>query len=137
MKQVTVFLVREKDGSFSCCPGDDYDLPYGLIGEGDTVEAAIAEWYAAYDDMRKSFERDGEEFVEAEFTFAYDVPTFLIYYAGKITYAGLSKLTGISSSQLCQYAKGYRNPSLKTTKKIQNALYDFGSDLRQIRLIKQ
>ncbi|MBO4943446.1 MAG: helix-turn-helix transcriptional regulator [Muribaculaceae bacterium] len=114
---------------------DKADLPYGLVGEGATVAEAMAEWNQAYNDMRKLFEEEGKEFVEADFSFAYDVPSFLLYYAGKLTYAGLSKLTGISAAQLSQYANGYRNPSPKTTAKIQSALHAFGQELSQLQLV--
>ena len=85
--------------------------------------------------MKDFFVSQGETFTEAQFSFAYDVPSFLLYYAGKLTYAGLSKLTGISAAQLSQYANGYRNPSPKTTAKIQSALHDFGNELSQLQLV--
>jgi len=85
--------------------------------------------------MQTLFEEEGKEFVEAQFSFVYDVPSFLLYYSGKLSYAGLSRLTGISAAQLSQYAKGYRNPSAKTTAKIQAALHAFGKELSQLQLI--
>lgn len=135
MNTIKVYIVRESDGTYSSYMDDKADLPYGLVGEGATVAEAMAEWNQAYNDMRKLFEEEGKEFVEADFSFAYDVPSFLLYYAGKLTYAGLSKLTGISAAQLSQYANGYRNPSPKTTAKIQSALHAFGQELSQLQLV--
>lgn len=117
MKTIKVYIVRESDGTYSSYMDDKANLPYGLIGEGSTVAEAMDEWTRAYDDMKKLFEEEGKDFVEAKFSFAYDVPSFLLYYAGKLTYSGLAKLTGISAAQLSQYANGYRNPSPKTTRK--------------------
>ena len=114
---------------------DKANLPYGLVGEGSTVAEAIDEWNQAYKDMQNLFAEEGKEFVETKFSFAYDVPSFLLYYAGKLTYSGLSKLTGISAAQLSQYAHGYRNPSPKTTAKIQTALNSFGQELSQLQII--
>lgn len=135
MKKVKVYIVRESDGSYSSYMDDRANLPYGLIGEGSTVVEAMNEWNRAYDDMRKIFEEEGRNFPEVNFSFAYDVPSFLLYYAGKFSFAGLSKLTGVSAAQLSQYANGYRTPSPKTTAKIQAALHAFGQELTQLQLI--
>ena len=135
MKKVKVYIVRESDGSYSSYMDDRANLPYGLIGEGSTVVEAMNEWNRAYDDMRKIFEEEGRNFPEVNFSFAYDVPSFLVYYAGKFSFAGLSKLTGVSAAQLSQYANGYRTPSPKTTAKIQAALHAFGQELNQLQLI--
>ncbi len=135
MKKVKVLIERAKDGSYSAFMNDVMQLPYGLIGVGATVQDAIDDWNNCYQEMKALHESKNEPFTEAEFTFAYDVPSFLLYYAGKITYAGLSKLTGVSAAQLSQYANGYRNPSPKTTAKIQAALNSFGAELSQLQLV--
>lgn len=135
MKKVKVYIVRESDGSYSSYMDDRANFPYGLIGEGSTVVEAMNEWNRAYDDMRKIFEEEGRNFPEVNFSFAYDVPSFLLYYAGKFSFAGLSKLTGVSAAQLSQYVSGYRTPSPKTTAKIQAALHAFGQELTQLQLI--
>jgi hypothetical protein len=135
MKSVKVYIVRESDGTYSSYMEDKVDLPYGLVGEGATVAEVKAEWNQAYNDMRELFAQEHKEFVEVDFSFVYDVPSLLSYYAGKITYAGLSKLTGVSAAQLSQYANGYRNPSPKTTAKIQAALNSFGAELSQLQLV--
>lgn len=135
METIKVYIVRESDGTYSSYMDEKANLPYGLVGEGATVAEVMDEWHRAYDDMRTLFEEEGKEFVEAKFSFAYDVPSFLLYYAGKLTYAGLAKLTGVSAAQLSQYANGYRNPSAKTTEKIQKALHAFGQELSQLQLV--
>jgi hypothetical protein len=56
-------------------------------------------------------------FTEAEFEFCYDVPSFLSFYNGKLSLAGLGRITGISQAQLSQYMHGYRHPSQKTSEK--------------------
>jgi hypothetical protein len=135
MKTVKVYIVRESDGTYSSYMDDSANLPYGLVGEGATVAEAKAEWLQAYNDMKELFAQEGKEFVEANFTFVYDVPSLLLYYAGKVTYSGLSRLTGVSAAQLSQYANGYRYPSPKTTAKIQTALNAFGDELSRLQLV--
>lgn len=135
MIQVKAYVAREKDGTYSIFVDDKAPLNYGLVGEGNTVEEAIADWNGTYQAMKDSYAERGIEFVEAQFSFAYDVPSFLAYYGNLISFKGLAKLTGISPAQLSQYATGYRNPSPKTTAKIQNGLHTLAKELSQLQLV--
>lgn len=135
MKKVRVFIERGKDGSYGAYMPDDNGLSYGVIGDGDTAAAAIDDFKAVYEDMKASYREEGRPFEEVDFDFSYDLPSFLVYYADLISYKGLSKLTGIAPAQLSQYISGYRNPSPKTTQKIQNALHAFGNELSQLQLV--
>lgn len=135
MKTVRVFIERGKDGSYGAYMPDENNLSYGVIGEGDTAAAAIADFKAVYEDMKESYQKEGRPFEEVDFAFSYDLPSFLVYYADLISYKGLSKLTGIAPAQLSQYISGYRNPSPKTTRKIQTALNSFGKELSQLQLV--
>ncbi len=93
MIQVKAYVAREKDGSYSIFADDKAPLNYGLVGEGNTVEEAIADWNGTYQAMKDSYVKRGIEFVEAQFSFAYDVPSFLAYYGNLISFKGLAKLT--------------------------------------------
>jgi predicted RNase H-like HicB family nuclease len=135
MKTVRVFIERGKDGSYGAYMPDDNNLTYGVIGEGDTAAEAIADFKNVYEAMKASARAEGEPFEEVNFTFSYDLPSFLLYYADLISYKGLSKLTGISSAQISQYISGYRTPSPKTTAKIQAALNSFGNELSNLQLV--
>ncbi len=135
MKTVRVFIERGKDGSYGAYMPDENNLSYGVIGDGDTAAAAIADFKAVYEDMKESYKKEGLPFEEVDFAFSYDLPSFLVYYADLISYKGLSKLTGIAPAQLSQYISGYRNPSPKTTRKIQTALNSFGNELSQLQLV--
>lgn len=135
MEKVRVYVCKEADGTYSCYADEKSTLNYGLVGEGSTVKQAIDEWYAVYEAMKRSYAKDGMCFVEAEFEFTYDVPSFLAYYGGLITFKGLAKVTGISAAQLSHYANGYRHPSPKTVLKIQDGLRSFASELSQVSLV--
>jgi hypothetical protein len=134
MVQVKVYIAREKNGTFSAFVDDNAPINYGLIGEGKTVEEAINEWNAMYEAMKQSYAKDNMPFVEASFSFVYDVPSFLSYYGGLISFKGLAKLTGISAAQLSQYATGYRYPSHKTTARIQQGIQTIANELSQVVL---
>lgn len=135
MKKVRVLIEKGSDGTFGAYMPDDDNLEWGIHGDGATVAEAIADFNACYADMKALFAEEGRHFTEAEFSFAYDVPSFLLYYGDMITYKGLAKLTGLSASQLSQYISGYRKPSPKTTRKIEKALHDFGKELSCINFV--
>lgn len=135
MEQIKAFIAREKDGTYSIFVDDKAPINYGLVGEGNTVEEAIAEWNKTYEAMKQSYAEDNMPFVEAQFSFVYDVASFLAYYGGLLSFKGLAKLTGVSAAQLSQYATGYRNPSPKTTARIQQGLHSLARDLSQIALV--
>lgn len=135
MKEVKAYIYREKDGTYSIFVDDKAPINYGLVGEGATVEEAIADWNNTYEAMKQSYAEDNMPFVEAQFSFVYDVASFLAYYGGLLTFKGLAKLTGVSAAQLSQYATGYRNPSTKTTAKIQEGLHSLARDLSRVALL--
>lgn len=135
MKKVRVFIERTNDGWFNAYLPDDNNLEYGLAGEGRSFAEAVTDFKNVYEAMKADYSKRGLMFTEVDFSFSYDVPSLLEFYAGKFTYAGLAKLTGVSASQLSQYANGYRSPSAKTTQKIQTALNLFGQELSQLQLI--
>ncbi len=135
MKKVRVFIERGNDGSYGAYMPDDDGLDYGIIGDGQSAAEAIEDFKASYQDMKKSFEKEGRFFEEVEFEYSYDIPSFLTYYTKYLSYQGLAKLAGISAAQLSQYIKGYRHPSEKTTKKIEDALHRLAQELSQVHFI--
>lgn len=135
MKKVRVFIERGEDGTFGAYMPDDNGLDWSVVGDGATIAATIADFREAYEEMKAYYQERGEAFEEVEFDFRYDVPSFLNYYKGLLTLAGLGRITGINERQLSQYVSGYRNPSAKTTKKIEAALHTFGSELQQVRFV--
>ena len=135
MKKVRVFIERGNDGTFSAYMPDDNGLDWSVIGDGNTIPDAIADFREAYEELKAYYEETGQTFEEVDFDFSYDVPSFLNYYKGVLTLAGLGRITGINERQLSQYVSGYRNPSVKTTKKIEAALHTFGSELQQVRFV--
>lgn len=133
MLKINAIIERASDGTYSVYTNDD--MPYGLCGVGSTAHEAVADWMQCYNEMKDAAAHDGSAFEDAEFAFAYDVPSFLAYYAGMLNYTGLAKLTGISSAQLSQYVSGYRKPSKKTIEKIQAAIHTLGQELSRAQFV--
>lgn len=132
MKTVRVFIERGKDGVYSAYMPDDNNLHFNAIGEGSTAKEAHDDFLAVIDAFRVDFPN---EVAELEFDFSYDLASFLAYYSGKLTLAGLSRITGVAQGQLSHYITGRRNPSPRTVEKISRALHSFGSELCQAQFV--
>ena len=136
MLKIKAFIERGNDGSFGVYVDlDETRLNYGIIGDGNTVKEAIADFYGCYEDMKKSFEKDNQFFREAVFTFHYDTASFLSYYTNYFSLAGLSRLTGIHQEQLSHYVNGTRNPSKQTIQKIDHSIHTFAKNLSQVQFV--
>ena len=129
MKKVRVFIERGSDGGYGAYLPDDNRLSYSVNSVGDTEAEVIEDFKEAYREMKDYFAEEGKPFEEVEFVFSYDVPSFLQYYKGLLSLAGLSRITGIAQGQLLDYVTGRRHPSAKTIDKIQKALNRFGGEL--------
>lgn len=105
------------------------DLPFGVMGDGYTIEEAKEDFLVVYQGMREAHKARTGEDVDFEFLFVMDTSAFLQKYKNVLSLAGLSKLTGINKAQLSQYACGTRHPSPKTKEKIKKAVADLGQEL--------
>ena len=132
MKRITAIIETGADRRFSVYIADSA-YPYGIIGTGDTVHAAIEDFREGYADMRETVVADGGVFEEADFDFRYDVPSFLQEFAYAFTLAGLERITGINQKQLGHYVSGYRKPSPRTVRKMEDGIRRFCDQLRMIR----
>lgn len=131
MEKVKVYIEKAESG-YSAYMADS-QLDYGCIGEGATIEEAISDFRAAYNEMKAHYEAEGKPFTEAGFEFCYDTASFLAEYAGVFSLSGLEKLTGVSQAQLGHYLHGRRKPSRRTIDKIQKGIEHFARELTCIK----
>lgn len=131
MKKVTAIIETGADHSFSIYSNDD-TLPYGVIGTGDTIAEAKEDFYCGYEELQSYYKETGKEFVEVEFVFRYDIPSFLQEFAYAFTLAGLERITGINQKQLGHYISGYRKPSAKTIRRMEKGIQHFSELLSGI-----
>lgn len=129
-----VVIERGVDGTYSAYIATD-NIPYGIIGEGNSVSETIEDFEAGYEEMRESYALDGKEFPECEFEYVYDIASFLQMYAYAFTLAGLSRITGVAQGQLSHYLTGHRKPSANTVKKIEESLHKFANEIGSVRFI--
>ena len=130
MKTVKVFIEIASFGYSAYM--DDNDLPYGIIGEGKTVEETISDFMVGYDEMKRLFDSEGRKFVEASFDFYFDTASFLEEYGKAFSLAGLERITGVNQTQLGHYLHRRRKPSRKTVDKIEKGVREFAQNLTAV-----
>lgn len=134
--KATAVIERGSDGTYDINLEYREDLNFGLLGQGNTVQEAIEDFYLSRNDIKAWYQESGKPFPDdLEFEFVYDMASFLESYSDKISLAGLGRLTGINRKQLSHYLNGTRNPSKKTVKKIQESLHEFGKEISQVRFV--
>lgn len=135
--KVDVFIEKGIDGTYDVHFGEDTkDLTFGLLGQGNTVQEAIEDFYNSRDEIKEYYTETGKSFPEdLEFVFKYDTASFLSYYSKILSLAGLQRITGINQGQLSHYVTGRRKPSPKTIEKIEKSLHQFGNEISQIHFV--
>lgn len=131
MRQVTAIIETGLDHRIEIYSDDD-TLDYGVLGEGYTIEEAKKDFMICYEEMRECFEEQGKAFEEVEFVFRYDIPSFLEEFAYAFSLAGLERITGINQKQLGHYISGYRKPSAKTIRKMEEGIHNLSEQLSMI-----
>jgi len=126
---VKVIVERNDNGNYQAVP--EIDEKIGFFGMGKTVSAAM-------DDLRNSYEEAKAmepSLPEMEFECEYDTASFLQLFKGRMNLADLQSITGISRKQLNHYVTGYRKPSPKTVKRIQDGIRKFAEELGRVTLV--
>ncbi len=135
MEQVKVIIEKSSYGFSAYMDSGDERLDYGILGEGKTAKEAKADFMDAYEDMKEYYESEGKAFTEAEFEFYFDTASFIQYYAYAFSLAGLERITGINQKQLGHYVSGFRKPSPKTVKKIEDGIKKFTQELSAVHFV--
>ncbi|HAH22269.1 MAG TPA: DNA-binding protein [Prolixibacteraceae bacterium] len=135
--KVDALIEKGLDGTFDVHFGEDTKgLTFGLLGQGNTVTEAIADFYHSRDEMKELYIKTGQSFPDnLEFNFKYDTASFLAYYSKVLSLAGLQRITGVNQGQLSHYVTGHRRPSPKTVEKIEKSLHAFAEEISQVHFV--
>lgn len=132
--KATALIEKGKDGSFTIFTPD---IKSTIIGEGETVLEAKADFENTVKEVLETYEETGEpipeELQNITFEYKYDMPSFLNCY----NYLNMTKLAdraGINPSLMRQYKRG-QYVSEKQASKIQEAVHKIGRELLAIRLV--
>lgn len=134
--QIEVTVEKGEDKTYSAFISGENPLPFGLIGDGNTVQEAIDDFMQSFEDMKSYYNKSNMEFPNnVNFSFKYDMASFLAYYSKILTLSGLEQLTGVNQGQLSHYVTGRRKPSKRTVHKIEKELHDFASEISKIEFV--
>jgi len=111
----------------------------GIIGIGDTLQEVKKSLLESIDITIEECAMNPEYVLPEEFkgdyevVFSMDVLSFMEYYAGILSKAGLQRITGINQKQLGHYASGLSKPRAKQRARIEAGLHRLGEELLSIR----
>ena len=132
--KITAFIERGNNDTYSVFIPDN-PLPFGIFGDGNTVDEAINDFYDSLDEMKVLFAEQKKEVPDVEFEFKYDMASFLAHYSNILTLAGLERLTGVNRGQLSHYITGRRHPRPSTVKKIETQIRRLGEELSHVSFV--
>ena len=110
----------------------------GCIATGDSIQETVENIEEAVAFHLNGMKEEGlniPELFQNDFRFVYkiDFESLFDWFSGVLTKSGISKLTGMNQSLLSQYANGMKKPSSKQTKRIEQAIHNFGEELLSIQ----
>lgn len=129
-----IIMVIEKSKDFFDAYSENCD---GIYAAGDNVEAVKADAEEAIRLIKKKLPEDRwptQIKGEFEFEWKFDVPSFLEYYGGYLSLAGLERMTGIHQKQLSNYLHHRAVPRRKQADRIINGLHRFAREILSITL---
>ncbi|WP_347718834.1 hypothetical protein [uncultured Alloprevotella sp.] len=117
MCKVVAKVERETgDRNFSCYMKVG-SINVGVLGQGNTAKAAIADMLRGWEDIKTDLKDDGVGVPSIDIEYTFDIGAFFNYY-DFINVAGISREIGISPAVMRQYATGARKPSQKRKTRI-------------------
>ena len=109
----------------------------GIYAAGPDIEAVKADTYKAIEGIKRNLPEDRwPEQIKGDFEieWKFDVPSFLEYYSGFISLAGMERMTGIHQKQLSNYLHHRAVPRQKQADRIIKGLHNFARELLSITL---
>ena len=130
----TALIERGKDGKFGIFTPD---INHTIIGEGNTVEEAKADFENSVEEMILSYVEAGDELPEElkdiQFVYKYDIASMFDYY-NWINVSKFARKAGINPSLMRQYRMGKTYISDNQISKIETTLHSLGKELAAIKL---
>ena len=109
----------------------------GIYAAGPDIEAVKADTYKAIEGIKRNLPEDRwPEQIKGDYEieWKFDVPSFLEYYSGFLSLAGMERMTGIHQKQLSNYLHHRAVPRQKQADRIIKGLHNFARELLSITL---
>ena len=134
-KKAIIIIEKGLDGGYSVFPSDD--IQSVIIGDGDTVEEAKADFLNSFDEAIRFLKEDGlpvpEDMQDVEFEFRYDLSSLFDYFSF-INVSKLAKVLGINPSLMRQYKNGSAYISERQIHRIEEGIHRLGKQMMEIKL---
>lgn len=127
-------MVIEKSKDFYDAYSDNCD---GIYAAGSSIDDVKADTEKAIDLIKKTLpESQWPEQIKGDYEIQYklDTQSFLEYYKGIISLAGLEKITGINQKQLSNYLNNHAKPRKQQAERINEGIHRFAHELLNITL---
>jgi len=130
----TALIERGKDGTFGIFTPD---INSTIIGDGNTVEEAKADFENSVKEIIQFYQEDGkelpDELKDIQFVYKYDIASMFDYY-NWINVSKFARKAGINPSLMRQYRMGKTYISENQINKIESTLHSLGNELAAIKL---
>ena len=130
----TALIERGKDGTFGIFTPD---INSTIIGDGNTVEEAKADFENSVREIMQFYKEDGkelpDELKDVQFVYKYDIASVFNYYDW-INVSKFARKAGLNPSLMRQYRMGKTYVSENQLNKIENTLHLLGNELAAIKL---
>jgi len=132
--KTTALIEQGKDGTFGIFTPD---INSTIIGEGNTVAEAKADFENSVKEIIQFYIEDGkelpDELKDIEFEYKFDISSLFNYYDW-INTSKFAKAAGINSSLMRQYKTGKTYISDVQTHRIESTLHRLGKELTSVKL---
>lgn len=133
--KTTALIEKGKDGTFGIFTPD---LKSTIIGEGNTVSEAKADFLNSANELMLYYKETGkqipEELIDIEFEFKFDIASLFNYY-NFINVSQFARTAGINPSLMRQYKTGNQYISENQMLKIETALHKIAKEFAEIKLV--
>ncbi len=132
MEKIIMLIGKSKDYYGAMSENCD-----GIYAAGPDIESVKADTYNAIESIKRNLPEDRwpkQIKGDYELVWRFDVPSFLEYYSGFMSLAGMEKMTGINQKQLSNYLNHRAVPRKKQADRIITGIHRFAHELLSITL---
>lgn len=129
-----VRIEKQSDGTYIAYNTDGEMVT--LIGTGDTVAEAKADFYNSIKEIRAGYIEDGDEIpaeLDSKVEFNFDISSLFEYY-NVFNISALGRYLGINPGLMRQYKKGETSISDAQIKRIEDGIHKLAKDLANLSL---